>query len=114
MLKGHTAQFEGIILIKSTKIRWFLRQSGGGLFLLSETKSLKTTQVVILLKSTKIRCFSCPGGRLDRLPGDRSRVVFSQAKSKGNYQAQVHSDQMVPVIVRREAGPVIWWPKTLK
>jgi hypothetical protein len=36
----------GIILIKSTKIRWFMRRSGGGgLALLSEAKSLKTTQV---------------------------------------------------------------------
>jgi hypothetical protein len=47
-------------------------------------------------------------------PGGRSRAVFSQAKARGNYQAQVHSDQMVLMIVRRKAGPVAWWPKTLK
>ncbi len=35
----------GIILIESTKIRWFSRWSGGGGWsLLSEAKSLKTTQ----------------------------------------------------------------------
>jgi hypothetical protein len=42
------------------------------------------------------------------------KAVFSQAKAKGDYQAQVYSDQMVLVIVRQEAGPVAWWPKTLK
>ncbi len=36
----------GIILIESTKIRWFTRQSGGGGWsFLSEVKSLRTTQV---------------------------------------------------------------------
>jgi hypothetical protein len=29
-------------------------------------------------------------------------------------EARVHLDQMVLVIVRQEAGPVAWWPKTLK
>ncbi len=41
--------------------------------------------------------------RLDRLPDSQSRAVFSQAKAKGNYQAQVQSDQMVLMIVIREA-----------
>jgi hypothetical protein len=48
------------------------------------------------------------------LPGGRSKAVFSLAKAKRDYQAQVYSDQMVLAIVRREAGPVAWWPKTLK
>jgi hypothetical protein len=39
---------------------------------------------------------------------------FSQAKAKGDYQAQVHSDQTVLMIVRREAGPVALWSKMLK
>jgi hypothetical protein len=60
---------------------------------------------VIRLKSTKIWWYSWwPGGRLDRLPGGRSRTVFSQAKAKGNYQAWVHLDQMDLVTVRQEAG----------
>jgi hypothetical protein len=48
VLKGHTVLHRprGIILIESTKIRWFSRQSGGGgLFLLLKAKNLKTTQV---------------------------------------------------------------------
>ncbi len=32
--------------------------------------------------------------------------LFSQAKAKGEYQAWVHSDQMVLMIVRREAVPL--------
>jgi hypothetical protein len=60
------------------------------LVLSSEAKSLKTTKQ----------------NYLDRLPGGRSRALFSQAKAKGNYQARVHSDQMVLVIVRWEYGPV--------
>jgi hypothetical protein len=44
---------------------------------------------------------------VDRLPGGNSRAVFFQAKDK----AQVHSDQMVLIIVRQEAGPVAWWPQ---
>ncbi len=39
---------------------------------------------------------------------------FSQAKAKRDYQAWVHSDQMVLAIVRRKAGSVAWWPKALK
>jgi hypothetical protein len=35
-----------------------------------------------------------------------SRVTLSEAKVKGNYQAQLHSDQIVLMVVRREAGPV--------
>jgi hypothetical protein len=41
------------------------------------------------------------------LPGGCSRAIFSQAKAKVDYQAQVHSDQMVFMIVRRDAGPVV-------
>ncbi len=33
---------------------------------------------------------------------------------KGSYQAQVHSDQMVLVMVRWEAGPRGRWSKMLK
>ncbi len=51
---------------------------------------------------------------LDQLPDGCSRAVFSQAKTKRNYQARVHSDQMVLEIFRCEAGPVAWWPKMLK
>ncbi len=40
--------------------------------------------------------------RLDWLPSGRSRAVFSQAKAKGNFQARVHSDQMVLVTIRRD------------
>ncbi len=40
------------------------------------------------------------------LVDSNSRVTLSQAKAKGNYQAPVHSDQMVLVVVRREAGRV--------
>ncbi len=45
---------------------------------------------------------------------EASQGLYSQAKAKGDYLAQIHSDQMVLVIARREAGPVAWWPKTLK
>jgi hypothetical protein len=70
---------------------------------------------VIRLASTKIRWFSgLSGVRLDRLPGVCSRAVFFKAKAKGNNQAQIHSDQMVLLMVRREAGPVAWWSKMLK
>ncbi len=44
------------------------------------------------------------GGLLERRP--RSRATLSPAKAKGNYQAGVHSDQMVLVAVRWEAGLV--------
>jgi hypothetical protein len=40
--------------------------------------------------------------RLDWLPSGCSRAVFSQAKAKGNFQARVHSDQMVLVTIRRD------------
>ncbi len=70
---------------------------------------------VTRLEYTMIRWFSWwTGERFDQLPGGRSRAVFSQAKAKENYQAHVHTDQMVLVIVRQEARPVAWWPKTLK
>jgi hypothetical protein len=39
-------------------------------------------------------------------------ALSSQAKAKGEHRASVQSDQMVLGIVRREAGPVAWWPKT--
>jgi hypothetical protein len=52
--------------------------------------------------------------RLDRLPTGRSKDVFSQAEAKKNNQAGVHSDQMILVILRQEAGPVAWWAKMLK
>jgi hypothetical protein len=91
-------------------IRW------GRLFLfIGGQESQNYTSEVIRLKSTKIRWFSWwPVGKLDQLPGGCSRAVFSQAKAKGIYQAWVYSDQMVLLIVRWEAGPVAWWPKTLK
>jgi hypothetical protein len=49
-----------IILIESTKIRWFSKWSiGGGWNLLLEAKSLKTTlSEVIRLETTKIKWFS--------------------------------------------------------
>ncbi len=49
---------KGIILIESTKIRWFLRLlGGGGYLLLLQAKSLKLLKYggVIRLVSTKIR-----------------------------------------------------------
>jgi hypothetical protein len=70
---------------------------------------------IIWLESTRIRWFAWwPGRRLDQLPSGHSMAVFSQAKAKGDYQARVHSNQMVLTIVWREAGPVARWPKTLK
>jgi hypothetical protein len=105
----------GIILTESTKIRWFLRWWGwGGWSLLSEAKSLKTTQVRSL------------GSSLLRLDGSHDGLAWGRTsypaaaqglyslKAKGNYQARVHSDQTVLMIVRQEAGPVAWWLKTLK
>jgi hypothetical protein len=47
-------------------------------------------------------------------PGGRSKAILSEVTASGDYQAQVHSDQMVLVIVRREVGPVALWPKRLK
>jgi hypothetical protein len=40
-----------------------------------------------------------------------SRATSSQVKAKGNYQARVHSVEMVLIVVRREAGLVAWWQK---
>jgi hypothetical protein len=78
-------------------------------------ESQNDSSEVFRLKSAKIRWFSrWQGMRLDWLPGGCSRAVFSQAKAKGNYQAQVHSDPMDLVLVRWEAGLVAWWPRTLK
>jgi hypothetical protein len=52
----------GIILIESTKIIWFSRRSGGeGWSLLSEAKSLKTTQVRRPVLSTLRFDGSCDG-----------------------------------------------------
>jgi hypothetical protein len=52
----------GIILIESTKIIWFSRRSGGGGWsLLSEAKSLKTTQVRRSGSSTLRFDGSCDG-----------------------------------------------------
>ncbi len=70
---------------------------------------------VIRLGPTQIRWFLWrPGETQDRLPRGHSRAVFSQAKAMGDYQARVLLDQTALIIVRREAGPVSWWPKTLK
>jgi hypothetical protein len=37
-----------------------------------------------------------------------------RGRTQGDHQARVHSDQMVLVAVRQEAGPGRWRPKTLK
>ncbi len=56
-----------------------------------------------------------PGGRLDRLPGGHSRAVFTQAKAKGDYQAQspLRSDDSHDSQAggySYEVIPVAWWP----
>ncbi len=43
-----------------------------------------------------------------------SKATLSQAKAKGNYQARIHSDQMVLVVVRQEAVLVALWPRRSK
>jgi hypothetical protein len=43
-----------------------------------------------------------------------AKFAQNKVKLKGNYQAQVHSDLMVLVVVRQQAGPRLWWPKVLK
>jgi hypothetical protein len=40
--------------------------------------------------------------------------MLSQVKAKWSCQARVHSNQMVLVAVRQEAGPVAQWLKMLK
>jgi hypothetical protein len=53
----------GIILIESTKFRWFSRQSGGGgWYLLLEAKSLKTIQLKSS-GSSPLRLDGSPDGR---------------------------------------------------
>jgi hypothetical protein len=37
--------------------------------------------------------------------------LYSLKLKPRNYQAWVHSDQMVLVIPRREAGPAAWWSR---
>ncbi len=92
----------GIILIESTEIIWFSRQSGWGSWsLLSEAKSLKTTQVRSS-GSSPLKLDGSPDGQAVGC----SRAVFTQVKAKGDYQAWVHSDQKVLVIIRLEAGTV--------
>jgi hypothetical protein len=84
--------------------------------LISEAKSLKTTQVRSL-DSSPLRLDGCHDGQEE---GWTSYLVAIQRlhslklKPRENYQAQVHSDQMVLMRVRQEAGPVAWWPKTIK
>ncbi len=39
---------------------------------------------------------------------------IKRLKLKGDYQAQVHSGQVVLVVVRQGAGPHERWPKILK
>jgi hypothetical protein len=58
----------------------------------------------VLIESTQVRWFpERSGGRLDL---DSCRQKHSKLRQlKGDHQARVHSDQMVLMLVRREAGP---------
>ncbi len=84
--------------------------------MLSKAKSLKITQ----RKSTGLSQLRLEGPHDGQVGGWTSCHVAAQGmyslklKPRGDYQAQVHSDQMVLVIVRGEARPVAWWPKMLK
>jgi hypothetical protein len=67
----------------------------------------------VLIESTQIRWFSEQSGRsLDLETGSHRCSKLSLLR--GNHQARVHSDQMVLVMIRWEAGPGERWPTTLK
>jgi hypothetical protein len=100
-----------------TQIRRFSRWSGwGGWSLWLDAKSHKTSsrdnQDCVYSGQMFFVIARREAGPCQRKPN--SKAALSQAKTKGNYQAQVHSGQMVLMVGRREAGPVAWWPKMLK
>ncbi len=67
----------------------------------------------VLIESTQVRWFpEQSGGRMDLeevAKGSQSYV----SEFKEDHQVQVHSDQMVLMMVRQEVGPDQRWPKTL-
>jgi hypothetical protein len=64
----------------------------------------------VLIESTQIRWFSeQSGGRLDL----KKAANGAQTKLKRDHQVQVHSDQMVLMMVWRETGSHERQPKTL-
>jgi hypothetical protein len=90
-----------IILIKSTKISGSQddqAEEAGPCYGRPRVSKLYSSEV-IRLESTGIIVLV-----MARCDARCSSAVFSLAKTKGNFQARVHSDQMVLVIVRREAG----------
>jgi hypothetical protein len=83
--------------------------------LLSEAKSLKTIQRGSSGSSLLRLDGSRDGqaGGWTSYPASAEGLYSLKLKPKGDYQAQVHSDQgMVLVIVRWEAGPAAWWLKS--
>jgi hypothetical protein len=67
----------------------------------------------VWIKSTQIRWLSGQSdGRLDLVRGSQRLSKLSYLK--GSHHAQIHSDQMVLVMARGEAGPRERWTKTLK
>ncbi len=46
-------------------------------------------------------------------PRKRQLKVLKQSYLKGDHQTRVHSDQMVLIMVKQEAGPCERWPKML-
>ncbi len=68
----------------SSPLRLNMIRQGRLVLVIRGRESQNYSKRVIRLESTKIIWFSWwPGGRLDRLPGGRSRALFSQAKAKG-------------------------------
>jgi hypothetical protein len=66
-----------------------------------------------LIDSTKIRWFAEQSDRRQELRKGGQRHSKLSSLKVGN-QARVHSDQMLLVITRQEAGPHESWPKGLK
>jgi hypothetical protein len=67
----------------------------------------------IKLKSTQIRWFMWWAGRLDPVGGGQD--IQRKLNLKGDYQAWVHSGQMVLLVVTgREAGLHEWYPRCSK
>jgi hypothetical protein len=82
------------------RLGWLILVFGG-------QESQNYSRRAIRLESTQIRWFTrWLDARLYRFPGGHSKAIFSQAKAKRDYEAQVHLDQMVLVLVKQEAGLV--------
>ncbi len=100
---------EGVILVESTKIRWFLRQAGwGGWSLCSEAKSLKTTQ----LRLSGSGPLSLDGSHDSQAWGWTGCPAVAQGlyslklKPRGTIRLKSTLDEMVLMIVRWKTGPV--------